>query len=212
MTEDELVDRSSLRGNYVYGFKARAKKQADAIRSNLGLTPSDPLNTEALLAHLQLRRWGISELAERDEATWIEVAQLYIVDPSSFSGALISRDGKQGVLINDAHNIFRQRNTESHEAAHAILAHTDTPFLSGNKVRLRDAQVEAEADFLGRCLLIPEAFTIATAKRNVSAKAAARRLVIAEAAEHMKVSTELMQWAFNDFAAWTRADRSKGRR
>lgn len=211
--EEELVDRSSLRRRrYAYGFKSRANKQAAAIRATLGLTTNDPLDTTALYDHLQLHRWGLSELAEVDESLWVAVAQLSVVDPSSFSGALITCDGKRGVLINDAHSVVRQRATEGHEAAHAILEHTDTPFLSGTKVRIGDAPIEAEADLLGRCLLIPEAFTISTARRNASANPVERREVIREAADHMNVSTELMQWAFNDFGAWKRAERSRARR
>ncbi|MGE3328081.1 MAG: hypothetical protein AB7N61_22025 [Acidimicrobiia bacterium] len=65
-------------------------------------------------------------------------------------------------------------------------------FLSGSMVRLRDAQIEAEADFLGMCLLVPEAYTVAVARRHVHADTSARRDVIHRAADEMNVSTEMM--------------------
>ena len=207
--EEELIARSALRGKeYLHGFKAKASRQAEAIRSTLGLRTNDRLDTTALFELLDLRRWGLSEVAEVDESLWVATAQLYVVDQSSFSGALVNRGGRRVVLINDSHGVERQRATETHEAAHAILQHSNTPFLSGTKVRIR----EAEAGLLGRCLLISEAFTVATARRNFAASANERREVIREAASHMNVSTELMQWAFNDAGAWKRAERSHSRR
>lgn len=109
--------------------------------------------------------------------------------------------------VNDAHPEVRQRATEAHEAGHALLGHTNTPFLSGSMVRLRDAQVEAEADFLGMCLLVPEAYVLSVARQYAHADAVAHREIIRGSTEDMNVSVEMMQWAFNACGAWRRAQR-----
>lgn len=204
MTEADLVARSTLRKNYPHGFKSRARRIADQVRMDTGHGVRDPLDTAKMLKHLGLDRWKLSAFADIAADRWVPVAQLYVVDPSAFSGALIGAGHRRVVLVNDAHTSVRQRATEAHEAGHALLGHVNTPFLSGSMVRSRDAQVEAEADFLGMCLLVPEPYTLAVARQHRHVSDHDRREVIRVAAEAMDVSTDMMQWAFNATAAWRR--------
>lgn len=207
MTSEEMVARSTLRSSYVHGFKTRARRVADQLRADTGHNDREPLDTSRVLAHLQLRRWRLSAFADQTADLWVAAAQLYVVDSSAFSGALIGEGDNRAILVNDAHTEVRQRATEAHEAGHAILGHSNTPFLSGSMVRLRDAQIEAEADFLGMCLLVPEAYTLSVARRHAHADAAGRRIAVQRAALEMNVSTEMMQWAFNSSGAWQRSKR-----
>jgi Zn-dependent peptidase ImmA (M78 family) len=59
------------------------------------------------------------------------------------------------VVHNDSHHRNRQRSNICHELAHCFLGHKCTPPLTEKGERIRDGGIEAEANFLGGVLLIP---------------------------------------------------------
>jgi len=136
MTSEEMVARSTLRSSYVHGFKTRARRVADQLRADTGHNDREPLDTSRVLSHLQLRRWRLSAFADQTAELWVAAAQLYVVDSSAFSGALIGegdnrRCGVRAFGVDD-------------DLWLAAFHHSDT--------RVRRAQVDA--DYFAHCLVL----------------------------------------------------------
>ena len=63
--------------------------------------------------------------------------------------------GKRIVIHNDSHSPRRQLSNLAHELAHILLAHPAELVCTGDLARRVDSVVEAEAAYLGGCILVP---------------------------------------------------------
>ena len=62
---------------------------------------------------------------------------------------------KRIVIHNDSHSLRRQVSDLAHELAHVLLAHPVEVVCMGDLARRADSLVEAEAAYLGGCILVP---------------------------------------------------------
>jgi Zn-dependent peptidase ImmA (M78 family) len=174
---------------FVRGFKARANRIAIDLRRDLGLRPASPMDPLNICEHFEIAVIPLSELRDADDA---DVGRHFLAtETTAFSAITVCRGMRRAIVHNDRHSIVRQRSNLMHEIAHALLGHRATPLLAGDGERNFDQLIEAEAHFLGGCLLIPNEAArhivmnglqrTAAAAYGVSAKMLAYRLGVSGA-------------------------------
>jgi len=183
VTPGQLADRK-LR----HGFKAQAKRLAIRVRKESGHDPTEPLDIDAVAVYLRARVVGLT----RDQQGLVgdrHLEQLVEIDTGAFSGVTIPLDGdRRLILVNDSHDEFRQRSSATHEFGHVVLAHDAPPPFRPDGCREMDADVEAEANYFGSVLLVPEQAVMRLMRQGLS---------VDEAADVMRVSTAMMRWRVN---------------
>ena len=134
---------------FTRGFKAEANRIAVRVRANMGLSPTDPINPEKICEHYDIRLLKLSE---------IDPDSPFLDDDKSseFSAVTVPVGLHTSIVHNDSHHPNRQRSNICHELAHCFLGHKCTPPLTEKGERARDGGLEAEANFLGGALLIPD--------------------------------------------------------
>lgn len=169
------------------GFKAHAKRQTVSLRQKHGWSEHGRIDCFELAVAMGIT---IAKLTESPEVEAVE--QLVNQDPSCFSAVTVYRGDAATIIVNDAHSPERQASSLAHEIGHVALAHEDAPFLSDTGCRELDVVVEVEASYFGSVLLVPDAAVLRLARRG---------LTIPQAAEELGVSTQMMQWRYNDSGA-----------
>ncbi|RUX73381.1 ImmA/IrrE family metallo-endopeptidase [Mesorhizobium sp. M7A.F.Ca.US.006.04.2.1] len=130
-----------------HGFKAEANRIALKVRDKMGLGPIDRIDPIAICAEFDIVLLKLSEL-DCDAKAFLGR------DQSAFSAVTVPRGATTAIVHNDSHHPHRQRSNICHELAHCFLGHKCTPPLTAKGERSRDGGIEAEANFLGGCLLI----------------------------------------------------------
>ncbi|MDX8494631.1 ImmA/IrrE family metallo-endopeptidase [Mesorhizobium sp. VK22B] len=130
-----------------HGFKADANRIALKVREQMGLGLTDPIDPIAICAEFDIVLLRLSEL-ECDTAAFLGGQR------SAFSAVTVPCGATTAIVHNDTHHPDRQRSNICHELAHCFLGHKCTPPLTEEGARARDGGVEAEANYLGGCLLI----------------------------------------------------------
>lgn len=181
---------------YRRGFKTEANDLATEIRSELGLGPFDPLNPRDLAAHLDVPIIGLSSF---EESTPV-VRHLMHIEPDVFSAATVFKRTERTIVHNDGHAPARQNSNLSHELGHALLLHPPTPALDDKGCRNWNQDLEDEANWLSGILLVSEAATIAIAKGQWT---------LPSAAEHFRVSQQMIRFRLNATGALKRVARSR---
>jgi Zn-dependent peptidase ImmA (M78 family) len=74
---------------------------------------------------------------------------------ADFSAVTVPCGLRTVIVHNDNHHLLRQRSNICHELAHCFLGHKSTPPLNAAGERMHDGGIEAEANFLGGCVLLP---------------------------------------------------------
>lgn len=167
------------------GFKAEAERLALSVRTGMDLTPTCRLDPVALAALHQADVVPLSALIGVSED---HRKQLMESDTAAFSGAVVFREDRKLVVVNDAHTPERQANTISHEIAHLLLEHPPGPAF-GEFSRTLTKEIEQEADWLAGCLLVPGVGIAATMELCGDD--------LGLAASQYAVSLELMRWRHN---------------
>lgn len=168
-----------------HGFKAQAERLSLAERQALGLTPRCRLDPRALASVKGIEVIALTQLGGVAEG---HLRQLTEIDAGALSGVLIVVGDNRLIVINDSHTVQRQVNTIAHEISHFLLDHPPGPAF-GEFGRTLSKEMEAEADWLAACLLVPGSGIAATMRlcgQDLDAAAA-----------HYGVSVELMRWRFN---------------
>ena len=129
------------------GFKARANRIALETRARMGLTAIDPIDPLAICRNLDILVIPLSSLG-------CYVSTFLGSEQGAFSAMTISRGIRTAIVHNDSHHQLRQRSNICHELAHLFLGHRHVPPLNEEGERAHDGGIEAEANFLGGCLLI----------------------------------------------------------
>ena len=114
----------------------------------MGLGSIDPIDPEAICAKFEIALLKLSELD-------CDMAAFLGSERSAFSAVTVPCGPTTAIVHNDSHYPYRQRSNICHELAHCFLGHKCTPPLTEEGERARDGGIEAEANFLGGCLLIP---------------------------------------------------------
>ncbi len=156
------------------GFKAWAERTALAIRKEMGLSPTAPLDPRALAEHLGVVLVDASEvqgLSNEDRA------QLLENDPTGWSAATLALDSTVIVIFNPRKSDGRKASDIAHELAHVILGHQPATIVLSEDghvaTRTFDQKQEDEANWFAWALLLPrEALVSARRSRMVKASIA----------------------------------------
>lgn len=167
------------------GFKAEAERRAEAARADIGLDRLAQLDPWAFAEHLGVLVFDVNDLDLESKHSH----QLLIQDPNSWSGMTLDEDGVRLIVLNNAHSRRRQCSTLMHELAHLILQHVPASVnvSSSGLTLLSDYsdEQEAEADWLGGALLLPQAALIHYRGKGWT---------ITDIANHFCVSEDLCNW------------------
>jgi hypothetical protein len=180
------------------GFKTEAREIVAEVRQELGLTPLDPLDPWVLADHLEIPVWSLSSYA--DSIPWA-VEYLSEEETGAVSAVLACHGLRRVVIYNDGHALTRQRADIAHELAHALLLHRPHPPVDGQPPHYDEAQ-EEEAKWLGGVLLVTDESCLSCCRDGVG---------VAEAAQRLGVSRQLMQWRLNMSGAHRRVARARPR-
>ncbi|MBL8776057.1 MAG: ImmA/IrrE family metallo-endopeptidase [Acidimicrobiales bacterium] len=196
--DDDHLSRAQLRKRKLpYGFKAAAKLQSLRVRSAAGAGVHDRVCCFELADQLDIKIIRLSEMPESEYSH-----HLTHVEPNAMSAAIVRRRDRVGIWLNDSHSPARQQSNLAHELAHVILDHQDAPPLNETGCRELHAGVEAEADYFGSVLLVPEPAAVEVVRSGVP---------LVKAAEHFGVSEQMMRWRINDSGAHVRTGRERRR-
>lgn len=173
------------------GFKTEAKQLAAEIRSELGLSPIDPLDPKALAEHLAIDILPLSDFMEEAPA----VMHFLEEGVGVFSAITIFFDTARFIIHNDRHSEGRQRSNLAHELAHALLQHQPMPLFSDLGLRHFNKDMEDEANWLSGTLLVSEQAALHIARSEIE---------VNSAAELYGVSTKMLQYRLNVTGAYKR--------
>lgn len=197
--DEQLISRAALRRRKLqHGFKAAAKRRSSALRREYGIGEQDPLDCRFLAKRLGVHVYNLSSLESKSS-----VRQLTENDPGAFSAATVPFEANHAILVNDAHAPARQASSMAHELAHLVLEHKDWPPLNDLGCRVHQADVEAEAEYMGSVLLLTDSAVMAVARAGTD---------LETAATYYGVSKQMMQWRYNDCGAKRRVERERGAR
>jgi Zn-dependent peptidase ImmA (M78 family) len=132
--------------------------------------------------------------------TSVGAKYLLTVEPEAFSAVTVFRGSERTIVHNNAHADGRINSNIGHEVAHGLLLHPPTPALDDRGCRLWNQDVENEAEFLSGALLVPEDAALAIARG---------RFTVQQAAEHFRVSTQMIEYRLNMTGARTRIARAR---
>jgi Zn-dependent peptidase ImmA (M78 family) len=159
-----------------HGFKAWCERVAVDRRTDLGLSPTDPLAPRAVAAGLGIRVWEPADVPEMP-AECLDV--LLRVDPESWSAVTLRIPGADLIIVNSAHSLARQASDLMHELSHVLLGHKPTrvDVTEDEQLLLRthDAAQEEEASWLAGCLLLPRPCLVSIIRNSAVNRATARR-------------------------------------
>lgn len=131
----------------VRGFKAKANRIAVAVRADLGLPATAPLDPLAVCQHFEIEVRPLSSCGA-------DAAHLLFVEPSAFSAVTVPCGMRRAIIHNDGHSLVRQRSNIMHELAHGFLGHPPCSAFDCDGERNYDGGIESEANFLGGSLLV----------------------------------------------------------
>jgi Zn-dependent peptidase ImmA (M78 family) len=100
------------------------------------------------------------------------------------------------IIINDGSSPARIAADIAHELSHLLLLHPSHRLISAEGGRHYDAELEAEANWLGPALLVSDEAAVSVARRGLS---------LEQAASIYGVSEPLMQMRLNISGAFRRA-------
>ena len=159
------------------GFKARANDIALGLRKQAGLSKTAPLDPRGIFQRLSIQ---IVPLSEFRSACPSETEAL-LSHSGGFSAMLLPvGQCKRLVIHNDSHSPRRQVSNLAHELAHVLLAHPGEVACMGDLSRRTDSLVEAEAAYLGGCILVPNEAAYHLAASEADNRKAADRYGVSE--------------------------------
>jgi hypothetical protein len=151
------------------GFKSWAERTAQAIRQELGLGPTAPLDPRRLADHLGVQLVSPYDIADLPRDI---VVQLTENDPWGWSAAALELDGSTTVVFNPRKSSGRQASDIVHELAHLILGHEPAQIVFSEDGQLAtrtfDQKQEDEANWLAWALLLPREALMVAAKSRVA--------------------------------------------
>jgi Zn-dependent peptidase ImmA (M78 family) len=179
------------------GFKTEANTRALEVRAELGLGALDRFDPFVLAEHLLIPVVALSELL----STTPVVVHLLDIEPDVFSAVTVFAGTKRSIVHNDSHTPARQNSNIAHEEAHALLFHEPKPATDHRGCRHWDQDIEDEAGWLASVLLVPEDAALAIARGTWLSED--------DAAVHLGVSSEMLNYRLNVSGARKRAERAR---
>ncbi|MXY59249.1 MAG: ImmA/IrrE family metallo-endopeptidase [Chloroflexi bacterium] len=162
---------------FARGFKTKANRIALGLRKQAGVPATAPLDPRDVLHRLSIPVVPLTDFQDQCPGG---VAALR--SPSgSFSAMLVAIGRSERIVVhNDAHSWNRQRSNLAHELAHVLLVHPAEVVCTGDLSRRADSLVEAEAAYLGGCILVPNEAAHRLAYNGVDVATAARVYGVSE--------------------------------
>jgi Zn-dependent peptidase ImmA (M78 family) len=182
------------------GFRADGERRAIAIRGELGLAPTDPLDLRVVAERYNVRIVPADELVDRERLLELERLQAF-----SFSACTFDIDGSKVIVVSPLRSPGRQNSDIGHEFSHLLLDHelTEVREIAGVPFRTCRSDQEEEATNLAGILLLP---------RPLLLRAAKRRMTIEEIAEEYVVTIEMARFRMNTTGVARQMQRSQARR
>lgn len=185
-------------------FVRDAELIAEDVRAELGIPNYRALDPRDLFKQMDVPVISLSELAGMSADPALDEAVRFIqTEESALSATTVFAGTSRMVVYNDASTPERQASDLAHEAAHGLLLHQPTPAFDDLGCRVWDDRIEAEAEHLGGCLLIPG---------KGARYAAAAGWGIDRIAREFDCSAEMAQWRFNVSGGKRVASRRNGAR
>lgn len=147
-----------------HGFKAEANRIVLRVRASVGLSPIDLFDPVAVCRHFDILLLAMSDLD-------CDCSGFQGVGRSHFSAVTVPCGHQTAIVHNDTHHPNRQRSNICHELAHCFLGHEAAPPLNDNGARNHNGGIEAEANYLGGALLIPNEAAIHVVTNGLAHKA-----------------------------------------
>jgi hypothetical protein len=179
------------------GFKSESNITARELRRDIGLDSAAPICPFKLAEHL-----GVGIVKLTDFVSECPDAVEYLLNGGGrgeFFAMTLCGVSPRVIIYNDAHSDARTAADIAHELAHLLLMHPPHRLSDATGRRHFDAELEAEANWLGPAILVSEEAALWTATR---------RLNLREAAGLYGVSEDLMQMRLNVTGALKRARRA----
>lgn len=135
------------------GFKTEANVLAREVRDELSLSHHSPLDAWRLAKLLGIPVVPLSDCREAAP----DATRFFLNGGQElFSGVTVFDGPRRMIVINDAHVRGRQASDLANEISHGLLQHAPSVALDERGCRVWDREKEAEADWLGGALLVPE--------------------------------------------------------
>lgn len=168
-----------------HGFKQYAVDLGLKIRTELGLSAFDRLDSDKLAA-----RYNVTVVSFGEVGCAPEALQYFTHDNwRSLSGFALPVDDMTAVALNPSHTEARQRSTFTHEISHVVLSHESKVRLTKDDSCLdSDLDQEEEARWLGAELLLP---------RESAKRAVLQDISEDQVCQRFGVSPELARWRMN---------------
>ena len=178
------------------GFKAQANRIALGLRKRIDLPETAPLDPRDLFPLFSIQVLALSDFQQACPAE----ASVLLSGGSGFSAMLLSvGNGLRIAIHNDSHSPGRQMSNLAHELAHVLLVHPPEVVCTGDLGRESNSLVEAEAAYLGGCLLVPN---------EAAHRLAALRVDVESAAQKFGVSEDMIRYRLRVSGALLRSRRS----
>lgn len=163
------------------GFKAWAERTALAVRRQLGMPPTQPLDPFQLAKTLCVRVVNPLDYPELDDDIR---AQLLERDPSGWSAVTLLVDDAAIIVFNPMHSVGRQASDVIHELAHIMLEHDPATVVFSQDglmaTRTFDQKQEDEANWLGWTMLLPRGALIAARQKRMARAQIAQEYGVSE--------------------------------
>lgn len=179
------------------GFKARAKRLALELRSEIGLDAYTAFDPYAFASEYGIPVIHLGDLTGPARDHFLRT------DGSALSGALIPDGTGVVILENDAQPITRRRTTMCHELAHVVLEHEFGLSLSDERKCGIGGEQEAEADWLSGEMLVPYVGAVRLAREDATD---------AQVSGVFDVSLAVARWRMNHSGARKVIERSRAKR
>ncbi len=157
------------------GFKASAERRATQLRTELGLSPADPLDIGALATHLHLKIVSAGSLVDIARLEELERIQAF-----AFSAVTFEINSRPYIVTNPLRAAGRISSDVAHEIAHILLQHelTEVSEFDGVPFRTCRPDEEEQATALGATILLSRPLLIHAAARGLGPEDIANRYAV----------------------------------
>ncbi len=168
------------------GFKSHANQISVRLRRSMGLQPEAPIDLSIIATRMQIDIIPLSSFRQQYPAATNHLSK---IDPGAFSAATLrGNSGKRIIVHNDFHDPGRQRNSVSHELAHALLGHPFTLPIDGSGCRNIDRDIEEEASWLGATILISDEAALHIVRRDLDTETACAMYGVSQPLLRMRIN------------------------
>lgn len=174
-----MVEEATSQSKISDKFRKRCEEIATLQRHTLGRYAFEPLTAYELAQELQATIYPLDELPGADP---IMVAN--VLAKTGWSAAITQRQPLV-IIHNPTHSAARQQSNLMHELAHVLLNHPSGSLDTITGVLIFSAVHEAEATYLGGCLLLP---------KRAAEWASQKKFTVEQAMIYYGASREMIVW------------------